>query len=322
MAGIDLALFDYDRHNALYFFIMNADERIYLRYGGRDSSSADSYLNMRSLELALQQGLELHRDGVPEPAEPPPAPLFAKDIPLLYDRTTKRGQCVECHLIADFQAQQREIDGTLDPLETLFASPDLHTIGVFLDVPKGLLVAESKGVAAEAGLKAGDTVTHLEGTRVRTFGDLQHRYGKVPKDAKSIELRVSREGQEQAIAIQLPPRWWLTDTEYRHWSIDPLVDFRTDPLPDDEKKTLGLPDRSFASRVTQVDPFSERAKPPLQVGDIVVGVDDAREDPDANTAELYIQLHCRAGDETTLQILRGGQPMTSRVLTERQYFRK
>jgi hypothetical protein len=27
MNGIDIGLFDYDRHNALYFFILNADEQ-------------------------------------------------------------------------------------------------------------------------------------------------------------------------------------------------------------------------------------------------------------------------------------------------------
>ena len=44
-----------------YFFMLNADEQIYMRYGGRDSQSPDTYLNLNSLELALKQGLELHR---------------------------------------------------------------------------------------------------------------------------------------------------------------------------------------------------------------------------------------------------------------------
>jgi hypothetical protein len=61
MDDIDIGLFDYDRNNTLYFFILNADEHIYMRYGGRDSVSPDSYLNLESLEVALEQGLELHR---------------------------------------------------------------------------------------------------------------------------------------------------------------------------------------------------------------------------------------------------------------------
>ena len=39
MDGIDLGLFDYDRHNTLYYFALNADEQIYLRYGGRAAES-------------------------------------------------------------------------------------------------------------------------------------------------------------------------------------------------------------------------------------------------------------------------------------------
>ena len=52
MDNVDIGLFDYDRYNTLYFFILNADEQIYMRYGGRDSVSPDSYLNLESLELA------------------------------------------------------------------------------------------------------------------------------------------------------------------------------------------------------------------------------------------------------------------------------
>ncbi len=63
MDSIDLGLFDFDRHNALYYFVINADEQIYLRYGGRDAESATSYLNLRSLELALEEGLRMHSQG-------------------------------------------------------------------------------------------------------------------------------------------------------------------------------------------------------------------------------------------------------------------
>ena len=39
MDDVDVALFDRDWNNAIYYFVMNADEQIYLRYGGRDSQS-------------------------------------------------------------------------------------------------------------------------------------------------------------------------------------------------------------------------------------------------------------------------------------------
>ena len=46
MDNVDVGLFDRDWNNAIYFFMLNADEQIYMRYGGRDSQSPDTYLNL------------------------------------------------------------------------------------------------------------------------------------------------------------------------------------------------------------------------------------------------------------------------------------
>ena len=107
MTGIDIGLFDYDRHNALYYFIMNADEHIYMRYGGRDATSPDAYLSLNSLEIALKLGLERHELYKQAKLEKQarPAPFFPTDIPLLKKKVLRRGRCVECHLIADYQKQ-------------------------------------------------------------------------------------------------------------------------------------------------------------------------------------------------------------------------
>ena len=74
--NIDVGLFEHDRNNAIYFYALNADEQIYLRYGGRDSPSAETYLQQDSLTLALKQGLDLHRRYLagehPKTARPKP----------------------------------------------------------------------------------------------------------------------------------------------------------------------------------------------------------------------------------------------------------
>jgi hypothetical protein len=111
MNGIDIGLFDYDRHNALYFFVLNADEQIYLRYGGRDAEDAMTYLNLESLELALRAGLdrhELYRQGKLA-KQPRPAPFYPEQIALLKRNEIDRGRCVECHLIGDYLAQEAEL---------------------------------------------------------------------------------------------------------------------------------------------------------------------------------------------------------------------
>src|SRR5436190_6788270 len=104
MDAVNVALFERDWNATIYFFILNADEQIYLRYGGRDSASPDTYLNLESIERALAEGLAIHRRvSAGELKLPPrPAALLPRQIPLLVKRTFSQRACVECHLIGDF----------------------------------------------------------------------------------------------------------------------------------------------------------------------------------------------------------------------------
>jgi hypothetical protein len=321
MDGIDIGLFDFDRHNALYYFVINADEQILLRYGGRDAESATTYLNLRSLELALEEGLRMHESKVPLEGTRP-QPLFPSDIPLLKKRTAWRGECVECHLIADYQNLHREQDGTLDRIRDMYRSPDIKTIGIHLDVPRGLVVKESSGAVADAGLQAGDRIMYLNGIRVRTFGDLQFHYDKVSRDAREIRLGIEREATARELVVKLPDRWWLTDLEFRHWTVEPLVFFKTAPLGAKQKAELGLPIDGFAGEVIETERFHSFANPALKRGDIVFGVQGIQRDDIANTPELQIKLRHRAGSTLELQVLRDGERFESVLTTERQNFRK
>ena len=40
------------------------------------------------------------------------------------------------------------MDGKLDKLTHMYRSPDIKTLGIYLDVPKGLVVKEVRGAAA------------------------------------------------------------------------------------------------------------------------------------------------------------------------------
>ena len=325
MNGIDIGLFDYDRYNTLYFFILNADEHIYMRYGGRDQRSPTTYLDLESLELALEQGLEQHRlyrAGKIARKTRPPA-RYPRDIPELYKRTIGAGRCVECHLIGDLENVQREIDGNLDKLSQMFRSPDIRTIGIGLDIPKGLRVAQATKAAAAAGMQAGDTITHFNGKRIRTFGDLQWEYDHVDRRAQKIQLRASRGGKSVELDIALPDFWWLTDISYRNWSVDPRVYFDSEPLTAAEKRNLGLDPDGFASRVTYIDRVAELlGNHELAAGDIVYAVDGETRDEIANTAELFLKLRKQAGDRYTLQIVRNGERMETALKTDRMSFRK
>ncbi|MBK5295049.1 MAG: hypothetical protein JJE04_25655 [Acidobacteriia bacterium] len=325
MDDVDIGLFEYDRQNTLYFFALNADEQIYLRYGGRDSRSPDVYLNLQSLEVALARGLELHRlDQQGKLARSiRPKPAFAREIPLLVERTFARNNCVECHLIGDFQNIHREQDGTLDKLQHLYKSPDIRTLGIELDVPKGLVVKETREAAAAAGMKPGDLIAALNGAPVWTFGDWQYLYDKVPRSSGRIAMTVERDGNSVELAIALPQRWWWTDLRFRQATIDPRVYFDSRPLSEEEKNKYGLPVKGFASEVHHVDTFAEIMKShALKVGDIIYAVDGVERDENANTAELFIKLRKKAGDTVALGLIREGKRLQMPLTTFRMSFRK
>jgi hypothetical protein len=325
MDDVDVGLFDRDWNNTIYFFALNADERIYLRYGGRDSASPDTYLNMESLEGALRQGLQLHEQYLSGALKLPerPKPTFPREIPLLVQRTYAQRQCVECHLIGDFQNIQREQEGVLDKLTHLYRSPDIKTLGIELDVPKGLMVKEATGAAREAGMKAGDRITSWEGTPVWTFGDLQYRYDKVDRHAQKVTAAVERSGAPISLTIALPGRWWWTDLRFRQSSVDPRFDFEDRPLSPEEKTKLGLAPDGFASQVKYVSEFAKiRKTHELRNGDIVYSVDSVEKDDLANTAELYIKLRKKAGQSAILGVIRNGQRIQMPLQTYQLSFRK
>jgi len=325
MDDIDIGLFDRDWHNTIYFFVLNADEQIYLRYGGRDDTAVDSHLNLESLELALEKGLELHEQWKTGklPAKPRPAPDYPKNYPLLIERTIGNGSCVECHLIADYKMLHKEREGKLDKVRDMYVSPDIRTIGIELDVPKGLVVKSVEGPAAEAGMEPGDTISHVEGVPVYTFGDMQYEYDKVDRDAKQTHWSVERGGETVDLTIALPARFWLTHLVHRHWTIEPRPYFRSKELTAEEKAELGLPEKGFASKVTYVDGVANLlGSHELEVGDIVAGVNGVQRDEIANTAELFIRLRTKSGETSKLDVIRGGERMEMELTTGRMGFRK
>jgi serine protease Do len=325
MDDVDIALFERDWNNTLYYFILNADEQIYLRYGGRDARGPLSYLDLDSLELALAKGLELHRQyqegQLPKPERP--QPRFPREIPPLVERTFARNQCVECHLIGDFTLIYKEQTGTLDKMKDLYRWPDIRTIGIELDVPKGLVVKEARVAVQDAGMAAGDRIAAVNGVPVWTFGDLQYFYDKVPRDAKQVAIAVERNGKPVQLTVALPPFWWLTDLSFRQLSVDPRAEFESRPLTAAEKRSHGLAPESFAGEVVRIGGFAEMLKVhQLKRGDIACAVDGVDRDQIANTPELYIKLRKRAGDTVTLDVIRDGAHVKMPVVTQRMYFRK
>jgi serine protease Do len=325
MDDVDAGLFDRDWNNAIYFFVMNADEQIYMRYGGRESQNPDTYNSLDSMRIVLEQGLVLHKKYLAGelPKVERPKPLFPREMPLLVERTFARRACVECHLIGDFQNIQREQDGVLDKLVHLYRSPDIKTIGVWLDVPKNLVVKEAKGAVAAAGMQAGDRIVAWNGVPVYSFGDVQYRYDKVDRRARTLPITVERDGKPVELTVQLPPQWWWTDLRFRQSSVDPRLDFEDRPLTPEEKQKLGLKPDGLASAVKYVSEFAKiRKTHELKVGDVIVAVNGVERDEFAHTAEVYLKLNTKAGESAKLEVIREGKRIAMPIRTHVLSFRK
>ena len=325
MRGIDLAKFDFDRHNAVYYFVINWAEDIYLRFGGRNTISADAYLDLESLEIALSLGLEEHQKFISgkRPSDPGIAPVFPRDVAGLRENVVLRNRCVECHHIAHFQTTVAEKYGKLVKKRDLFRYPEFERLGIQIDIPKGLVIREASSAAAEAGLLAGDLIQSINTHPVLTVADLQYRLNQVNRDSRTLPISVLREGQSESHLIALPADWWFTELLHRNLTVNPLVHFDEEILTPGERKALNLPVRNFASRITQVpvEALLEEAHT-MEVGDIIVGVDGHVQDPLGLGAKIHIKLNHKSGSTLQVTILRDGKELTLPLKTSRQVFRR
>lgn len=327
LVGIDVGLYDFDRHNAIYFFIVSPDEDVYLRYGGRDAASADTYLDLDSFVLALEAGLEQHAlwQAGELPARPRrPAPLFPREMERLKTIEMDRGRCIECHMVGDYQAVDKEIAGTLDKRRDMFRTPDIRDIGIHLDIPKGLVVGRSTGRAEAAGLEPGDRIVAVAGTDVLAHGDLLHAYDQHDRTATKLDLTVEREGAGRVdLEVGLPPLWWVSDLGYRYWSIDPVTYLSASPLSAGRKRGLDLRPDGFACEVTRVNPRATVLElHEIKAGDVIYAVDGVEADPPIDDCLLYLRLNVTAGSETTLGVVRDGTRRDMTARTQRQLYRK
>ncbi|MEJ6648811.1 MAG: hypothetical protein QNL24_15965 [Akkermansiaceae bacterium] len=62
MAEVDVGIFEMDFNTTFGLFVINHKKQVYLRYGARDDSSAESHISLPSVTIALHRGLKLHEN--------------------------------------------------------------------------------------------------------------------------------------------------------------------------------------------------------------------------------------------------------------------
>ena len=321
LKGIDLGLFDFDGMNTIYFFVLNADEQIYLRYGGAENSSRnanrplDEYLSTKSFQLALERGLEQHRLYTAGRLEKKPRPpsRFPREVRSIRRNYIEKGKCFHCHFPRHYGWGDLDALGKFDKLKNVWVYPELTKIGIRMDSDKGVVVKKASGAAREAGLRTGDTILAVGGRRVLTYGDIHYAYHKIPYDAKRVTFTIRRGEALKDIGVVLPRDWRVTDLGHRVWRLRVSQGFHANTLSRDRQKRLGLPVGGLSSRVWSVKrngELMEGGKAGLRPGDIVSAVDGVEIDEEyGQNIYAYIKLRKKVGEKIRIKVLRDGKKL-------------
>lgn len=302
--NVDLSLFEFDYDLTMMIFFMNAEEKIYARYGGRDATGPDARQSLEGLRYTMQSVLAMHAEKEKEFAP------RTKDAPKSATRFRKGGGCMHCHQVRENLNEELKRAGKWTR-ENFYRYPMPENLGFDLEVNRGNVVKsiKEKSVADVLGLKVGDLVKRLNGVPIHSFGDVQFALDHAPKSG-GIDIAWHREQKPMTGKLDLLEGWRKTDISWRpsaQWFIPQARISGTD-LDVDERKALGLTFKQLAFR--QRDAISQQARNAgIRPGDIILGVDDRKLEMDMIGFQYFIQRNYFAGDRVTVNLLRDGKRM-------------
>ena len=304
--SVDLNVFEFDYDLTLMVFFLNAEGKIYARYGGRDALSADGRHSLAGLHYTMQSVLAMNdrkeKGFAPTSAE---KPRFIRDLagPIDFGRG-----CVHCHQVKEILNDRLRQAGQWSR-DMVWRYPLPENLGLELEIERGNVIKEIKAgsAAARAGLKARDVVQELNAVPIHSFADAQFALDRAPATGV-IPIRLRRGDRVLEAKLSLPEGWRKTDISWRT-SMRRLVaspHLWGDDLTAREKRALGLSVNQLAFRQQNSIP------PPLKEagirgGDIILGVDDQALDMDVVGFARYIQGNYLIGDRVTVNIIRDGK---------------
>jgi hypothetical protein len=306
--NVDLNLFDFDYDLTFMVFFLNADGKVYARYGGRDAKDADNRQSLAGLRYTMASVLEMHgrtdKEFAPRRAE---VPKFVWQI-----KGARARGCFHCHNVREALNRELKQTGQWQREQTWrFPLPD--NLGVVLEVDRGNVVRRvvPDSPAARAGLQPGDLLRRLGGVPVHSLGDAQFALDRAPARG-TLPLAWSRAGAEQSAGLDLPAGWRKGDISWRPSLLHlvPTLPLSGDDLSPGEKKALGLSPQQLAFR--QRSSVHSRARAAgVRGGDVILGFDD-RDLPgmDLNGFRRYVSREYLAGDRVQVNVLRDGKRLS------------
>jgi serine protease Do len=161
--------------------------------------------------------------------------------------------------------------------------------------------------ASKAGLEPGDVVRSVNGTAVKTPGDLARDVADI-QPGQTATLGVLRDGADRSVTVQLAALSADQGTAQADQgdSQGPRIGLALAPLAPELRDHLGLPASAHGAVIAQVQPGSPAAQAGLRQGDLLVGVGpDAIGSPEQAVHDIRGAL--RDGKPLALRIVRDGK---------------
>jgi membrane-associated protease RseP (regulator of RpoE activity) len=300
--------FEFDYDLTFMVFFLNAEDRVYARYGGRDAKSTDSRQSLAGLHYTMESVLQMHgRAQKVYAPRPHPSSFILREVTGM--RRGGRG-CVHCHQAKEGLISSLRNSGKWSP-ELVWRYPLPENLGFRLEVDRGNVIEEvtEKSPASGAGLKVGDVVRRLNGVPVHSFADAQFALDLAPRTG-AIEVVWQRGDKTLNNRLPLPEGWRKTELAWRaslrHLTASARL-YGTDLTPE-EKKRLGLAPGQLAFR--QKDTVTKQAKAAgVRPGDIILGIDNKLLQMDVDGFLRFVQDNYVIGDRVALNIIRDGRRM-------------
>jgi hypothetical protein len=308
MRGVNLNVFAFDYDLTWAGLVLDADERVYARYGQRAGANADEQLSLAGLKYTLQKARDAFRRG-DRPPPPPPDPARTAEQYAAAKRM-KADACIHCHQVYDFQREDLRAAGRWTN-DVVWVYPPPHTVGLTLDVGRGdrVTAVAAGSPAARAGLQPGDVLYRLNGQPVASIADAQYALHLAPKQGP-VPVAWERGGREQSGTLDLPAGWKASDISWRTsmWNLSPTPAVHGPDLTPAEKAALGLPAKRLAFRQGKFVPAASR-RAGVREGDVVIGIDGKELEMTMPQFNAYVRLTYQVGDAVTLDVIRDGKPL-------------
>lgn len=305
IAGSDLNVFEFDYDTTWAAVLLDADEHVYGRYGGRDASGPENKFSLKGLRYAMTAALAAHRarkPGPPPAARPPPARV--EDLP-----AAKRvADCIHCHQVNEFRRAKAKADGTWKR-QDVWVYPPPENVGFGLEPDRGDMVAAvGPGSPAEkAGLRVGDRIVSLNGRPVASFADATYALQRGPAGAGEIPVVWRRGAAEHSAKLVVADGWRKTNLTWRPSMLDmlPALGIYGRDLTAADRKALAVPDKRLAFRQGKTD--AETAALGVRPGDVILGLDGVFPEMRMTDFLAYVRRNHLKGDRVVLHVLRDGK---------------